>query len=172
VSFADPRTRLGGTRFVLIEWPRLHLPPGTTNVLRRIHGEGYRPIVAHPERYVGIDVLLAEQWRSAGAYLQVNYGSLEGRYGVEARTLAFRLLRRGLVDYFASDFHARPDRKLYREEAADRLRALGAEEALVYLSLTNPARVFEDQEPLQVPSLPAERGFWAKVREMLKLESA
>ena len=172
VRFDDPRTRLAGSSFALIEWPRLHLPPGTSRVLSRIASEGYHPIVAHPERYIGIDLALADQWRSVGAYLQVNYGSLVGRYGSDARIFALRLLRRGWADYLSSDFHARPDRKIFRREAAERMRDLGGEEALVHLSLTNPARVLEDQLPIPVPSLPAERGFWAKVRDMLNLESS
>ena len=141
-------------------------------MLRRIVGEGYRPIVAHPERYIGIDLALARQWREAGAYLQVNYGSLVGRYGAEARTLAFRLLRRGWADYLASDFHGRPDRKIYQREAAERLEALGGDEALMHICAHQPGRVFRDEEPLPVPGLPAERGFWAKVKEILNLESA
>lgn len=172
VTFGDERMRLAGSSFVLIEWPRLQLPPGTAAVLERIASEGYRPIVAHPERYVGIDLALAERWRRVGAYLQVNYGSLVGRYGAEARAFAFRLLRRGWADYLASDFHARPDREIYRKEAAARLRQLGAEESLMHLSLTNPGRVFEDAPPLPVPALPAERGFWARVKEILNLEPA
>jgi len=172
VDVSEPRVRLAGTRFVLIEWPRLHLPPGTQQVLRRIHNEGYRPIVAHPERYIGIHVDLAGGWRDAGAYLQVNYGSLVGRYGGDARAFALRLMRRGWADYLASDYHGRPDRELYHAEAWDRLEALDGDEALVQMCLTNPARVFRDEEPVPVPMLPAERGFWAKVRGILKQESA
>jgi len=172
VRFDDPRIRLNGSSFVLVEWPRLHLPPGTTAVLHRVRREGYRPIVAHPERYIGIDLALARQWREVGAHLQVNYGSLVGRYGAEARAFSFRLLRRGWVDYFSSDFHARPERHIYRREAADKLAQLGALDTFVRLAATNPARVFTDEAPLPVPILPAQRGFWAKVREILKLESA
>ena len=172
VDFSEPRVRMAGTRFVLIEWPRLHLPPGTQQVLRRIREEGYLPIVAHPERYIGIDLNLAQAWREAGAYLQVNYGSLDGRYGGDARALAVRLLRRGWADYLSSDFHARPDRKLYRTEAWDRIEALDGDEALVHMCLTNTGRVLRDEVPLPVPMLPAERGFWAKVKGILKQESA
>lgn len=171
VDFSDPRVRLGGSRFVLIEWPRLHLPPGTSKVLSRIRGQGFHPIVAHPERYIGIDMEVAARWKEAGAFLQVNYGSLDGRYGGEARAIAFRLLRRGWVDYLASDFHARPDRKIYMSEARDDLEELGAGEAFVTLSLTNPARVFRDEPPMPVPMLPAERGFWARVKGILSPES-
>ncbi len=172
VDFSDPRVRLGGTRFVLVEWPRLQLPPGTQEpVLRRIREEGYRPIVAHPERYLGVDLDVVEAWREAGAYLQVNYGSFDGRYGAEARRFAFRLLYRGWADYLASDFHARPDRKLYRAEAWHHIESLNGGEALAHLCVTNPGRIFRDEEPLPVPVLPAEQGFWAKVKGILKQEA-
>lgn len=171
VDLSDPRLRLAGTRFVLLEWPRLHLPPGTGKVLRRLRNEGYVPVVAHPERYIGIDMELAAQWKDAGALLQVNYGSLDGRYGGDARGVAFRLLRRGWVDYLASDFHARPDRKIYMHEARERLDDLGAGEAFVTLSLTNPARILRDELPMPAPPLPVERGFWARVKEILSPES-
>jgi protein-tyrosine phosphatase len=169
VDFSDPRIRLAGTPFVLIEWPRLQLPPGTVKVLRRILDEGYQPIIAHPERYFGIDraLNLVEAWRDAGAYLQLNYGSLSGRYGPEAKLTAFRLLRRGWADYFSSDFHASAGVKIYQHEAWERLEALGAHEALTHLCLTNPSRVFRGEAPLPVPLLPAERGFWARVRGIL-----
>lgn len=171
VDFSDPRLRLGGSKFVLVEWPRLHLPPGTAKVLARIRGEGYYPVVAHPERYIGIDLDVAARWKEAGALLQVNYGSLDGRYGGDARALAFRLLRRGWVDYLASDFHGRPDRKVYMSEARDALEEMGAGEAFVTMSLTNPARIFRDEPPIPVPMLPAERGFWARVKGILSPQS-
>jgi len=171
VSFDDARMRLGGTSFVLVEWPRLHLPPGTTQVVERIRSQGWRPIIAHPERYIGVDLSAAAAWKEAGAYLQVNYGSLVSRYGADARTMAHRLIRRGWADYMASDFHGRPDRSLYHKEAQDRLEELGGGEAMVNLFLTNPARIFRDEEPLPVPTLPDERGFWAKVKEILNVET-
>lgn len=169
---SDARVRLAGTSFVLLEWPRLHLPPGTAQVLRRIRSEGYHPIIAHPERYVGVDLEVAWSWRDAGAYLQVNYGSLNGRYGNDAQAFAFRLLRRGWADYVSSDFHGRPEQKIYRQEAMARLSELGAEESLSYLSVTNPGRIFRDEEPMPVPLLPAERGFWARVKGIFNAESA
>ena len=169
VDFEDARVRLDGTSFVLIEWPRLQLPPGTEQVLDRIVSQGYRPIIAHPERYIGIDreLQVVARWREVGALLQVSYGSLVGRYGHEARTTAFRLLRRGWADYLSSDFHARPHLKLHQREAWARLESLGAEEHLGLLCRTNPGRVFRDELPIPVPLLPAGRGFWARVREML-----
>ena len=169
-DWSDPRTRLGGTSFVLVEWPRLHLPPGTVEVLSRMRFAGIKPIVAHPERYMGVDLEVVSEWRRIGAYLQVNYGSLMGRYGSEARAFAFRLLRRGWADYFSTDFHGRPNLKLYKREAWQRLEELGGEEQLSLLSGTNPRRVFQDEEPLPVPPLFRERTLWGRLKQMLNLE--
>ena len=166
VDFSDPRVRLDGTSFVLIEWPRLQVPPGTVQVLERIIAEGYKPIVAHPERYIGIDrsADVIREWRETGAHLQVNYGSLFGRYGAAARSIAGHILKRGWADYLAADFHGQGEQKIYFEEIATRLEDLGAAEALKALCVTNPGRIFRDEEPLPVPLLPPETGFWAKMK--------
>jgi protein-tyrosine phosphatase len=171
-DLSDLRLRLAGTSFVLVEWPRLQLPPGTGEVLTRLRLSGVRPIVAHPERYVGFDrgLELVADWRRAGALLQVNYGSLVGRYGSEARVLAYRLLRRGWVDYLCTDFHGRAHLKLYRREAVERLVARGADEQISLLSITNPQRIFRDEEPLPVPPVVAEPNLWTRLRELLHAE--
>lgn len=174
VDLSDPRIRMAGTSFVLVEWPRLQLPPGTVRVLTRIREQGFRPIVAHPERYAGMGAAIgvAGQWRDAGAALQVNYGSLVGRYGPDAQSNALRLLRRGWVDYLASDFHGHPSLKVYKEEAWAMLVEFGAEDVLNYLCRTNPGRVLEDEPPLPVPNLPEERRFWDRFRRMLRRSTA
>jgi protein-tyrosine phosphatase len=168
-DFSDPRVRLAGSRFVLVEWPRLQLPPGTVSVLAGIRDQGWFPIVAHPERYAGMGqaIGLAQQWRQVGARLQVNFGSLVGRYGPAAQATAFRLLRRGWVDYLASDFHGHPRLKLNVDEAAETLETVGGGEVLAYLYRTNPARVLSDEEPLPVPVLPSERGLWARLKRFI-----
>jgi len=93
-DFSDARLRLAGTSFVLVEWQRLQIPPMTEPVIERRADEGYHPILAHPERYKGIKQNLdrAGAWRSAGAFLQVNHGSLAGRYGSDACEVASELL--------------------------------------------------------------------------------
>lgn len=171
-DFQDPRVRLAGTSFVLVEWPRMQIPPGTVEVIARIRQAGWRPILAHPERYYGMgdDLELASEWRRVGAYLQVNYGSLVGRYGPEPRNLAHRLLREGWVDYLSTDFHGRPELELFREEVVARFRDLEAEEQLTILTTTNTSRVFRDEEPLPVPPLSGNRGFWGRVRDLLHID--
>lgn len=154
-DLSDVRLRMAGTSFVLIEWPRLHVPPGTTRVLRWIREQGYRPIIAHPERYTNMinAPALPAAWREAGAFLQVNYGSLVGRYGAEARTVAFRILEDGVADYLASDFHGQSALKIYKAEAWAVLRERGAHAALDLLCRINPSRMLEDLDPMPVPQV-------------------
>jgi protein-tyrosine phosphatase len=168
-DFSDPRTRLAGTDYVLVEWPRLTVPPETPRVLARLRDLGYRPIVAHPERYRGLDAVpaLPGSWREAGALLQVNLGSLAGRYGRRSLRVALALLERGWMDLLATDFHGRPQLKLYVGEARDLLGDLGADEHFHVLTRTNPARVLAGEEPYPLSPLTVSRGFWSRLRSAL-----
>ena len=40
-DLSDPRLRLAGTRFVLVEWPRLRIPPSTPEVLAQIGAQDF-----------------------------------------------------------------------------------------------------------------------------------
>jgi len=169
-DFTDSRIRMAGTSFVLLEWPRMHIPPGTTRVLRWIRQQGYRPIIAHPERYVGMvrQPDMAARWREAGAYLQVNYGSVVGRYGTEAQVVALRLLEAGFVDYMASDFHGHSSMKLYKKEAWAAMDERDGAESLESLCRTNPSRLLSDLEPVPVPAIGPAAGLFNRLRDMIR----
>ena len=172
VDFSDPRVRLSGTSFVLVEWPLLRVPPSTSKALEGIIREGYRPIVAHPERYStdrGTDYYLEliSEWKAVGAYLQVNYGSLVGRYGSNARSVSMQLIRRGWADYLASDFHGQSGVKIYLREAWDRLESVCGDESLEHLFITNPGRVLNDEPPVPVSSVASRSGLWEKAKNLI-----
>ncbi|MFP3949116.1 MAG: tyrosine-protein phosphatase [Longimicrobiales bacterium] len=171
VDFSDERIRLAGTSFVLVEWPRLHVPPETPRVVSRIGFGGLKPVIAHPERYGGVDpdLEIMGEWRRMGAYLQVSYGSFVGRYGDRAKGRAFRLLERGWIDYLSTDFHARPNLELYLDQAREILEEAGADEQFSILASTNPARLLRDEEPVPVPGIEAESGPWKRLRRLFGL---
>ncbi len=168
--FSDTRLRLAGTSFVLVEWPRLQIPPGTEQVIERIVDAGYHPILAHPERYSGIsqDLDCARAWRSAGAYLQVNHGSFAGRYGPEPRGVASELVARGWADYLSSDFHARAHLDIHLKDAEGFFAGHDGREQFGLLTVTNPGRVMQDQTPLPVPPLRIRKGFWDRFARIFK----
>jgi len=169
-DLSDPRLRLAGTNFVLAEWPRLRIPPETGAALRGIHADGVEIVIAHPERYVGYDpqLSLMERWRDEGAILQVNHGSLLGRYGDEARSRAFHMLERGWADCLASDFHGRPGLRLFLEGTRQLFRELDAEEVWIRMTQDNPDRISRGERPLPVSPVIVERGFLARVRSYLR----
>ena len=152
---SDPRLRLGGTEFVLVEWPRFTAPPAAPALLAHVAASGCRPILAHPERYRGIDDELeaVRAWKRAGALLQGNYGSMAGQNGPHARKLIFRMLEEGLLDYLSSDFHGRPEYTLYLPPGASELTRRGGDGQLDLLGKINPGRLFEGKPPLAVPPL-------------------
>lgn len=160
----DERLRLAGGRFVLVEFPAMTVPLGSDVPLRAIAEQGYVPVLAHPERYVGFDEGLrrAHQWKNAGALLQVNAGSLSGRYGERPRHNAALLLAEGLADYMCSDYHARG------EITTTRVIADGVEEGSAWdvLLRTNPERLLQGTAPLPVPAL-AQRSWWRRVKRVI-----
>ncbi|HEX9887098.1 MAG TPA: CpsB/CapC family capsule biosynthesis tyrosine phosphatase [Longimicrobiales bacterium] len=172
-SLEDPRVHLGDSRFVLVEWPQMRIPPGTEAVLARIDEAGLIPVVAHPERYVGMreNLDLAERWRSAGAYLQVNHGSLLGRYGPDSRSNALKFLAKGIVDLMSTDFHGRPHLSLFVDESREKFQEMGAGEQWRLLVQVNPGRLFQDERPLPVPPL-GTRSFLDRVRRVFRSRGA
>jgi protein-tyrosine phosphatase len=67
--------------------------------------QGYRPLLAHPERYAYFTLAKAEEYRSRGALLQVNLLSLSGFYSAPVQKMAEKLIDKGWVDFLGSDCH-------------------------------------------------------------------
>jgi protein-tyrosine phosphatase len=157
-DLSDERLRLAGGRFVLVEFPYFIVPPRSARVLGWLLDQGWQPVLAHPERYSGVDGDLAAvaEWREAGAYLQVNGGSLLGRYGVAARRLAVGMLARGWVDYVCSDYHARGGPRVTSYGAW--LERHGGPETAMRLLSDNPARLLSGELPLPVAPLAPDAG--------------
>jgi protein-tyrosine phosphatase len=167
-DISDPRLRLAGGNFFLMEFPFMSIPPHSARVVRQIVQGPYRPIIAHPERYNGFlhSMEQALEWKEAGALLQVNGGSLLGRYGKDARAAAFELLARGWVDYVCSDFHTRGPALV-----ADYCRLLEemAPEQAYLLTVTNPGRILTGEAPIPIAPLKAQRpGMWGRVTSIFK----
>jgi protein-tyrosine phosphatase len=167
-DLSDARLHFPDTSVVLMEWPRLQIPPRTPRVLAGLRKEGIQPLIAHPERYHGFDadLALARAWREEGAFLQMNYGSLVGRYGPMARRQAFGLLARGAVDCLSSDFHGRPHLRLYIRETEALFSDAGALEAWRLLTRTNPDRLSRGEPPLPVPAVHFSRGMMGRIRSL------
>lgn len=161
----DEGLRLAGSRFALVEFYAFTIPRASTEILARIVDEGHVPILAHPERYWGYDrgLQIVEEWRDAGALIQLNGGSLIGEYGDGVAAMADRFLRGGLVDVIGSDNHARPSRSLSLRSVWDHLTEQGLEEAATLLLSTNPGRILRDEMPVAVGRLRTRPGLLTRL---------
>jgi protein-tyrosine phosphatase len=168
-DLSDERLRIAGGNAVLVEFAYFTVPPYSDRMIARLVGHGLIPVIAHPERYrgSGMDATVVAAWRAAGGRVQVNVGSLTGRYGVDARKNAIRLLTAGLIDCLASDYHSRGIPEL--APAREWLEAAGAGEHAELLLDVNPARIVSGEMPLQVPALDRKPGLllrlWNAVRK-------
>jgi protein-tyrosine phosphatase len=167
---SDARLRLAAGACVLIEWPRLQLPPRTEYVVEKIVDDGFVPVIAHPERYSGMadQFHLAQAWKRAGAVLQVNHGSFLGRYGKDAEIVATALAQNGLVDCLSTDFHGRGHLKLFVKEARRWFEERDGAEQFYMLTSTNPRRILDGETPLPVTPLRVQRGLWERMRGIVR----
>lgn len=166
VDLSDARLRLAGGPFVLCEFPAMLLPPNAELAIAQLRASGWMPIIAHPERYrnhePGLETI--GRCRQAGAFFQVNAGSLVGQYGSAAQLVAERLLTRGWVDYLASDHHARGVPAT--AQAIDWLGGRDAAEQAHQLTVMNPARILQGERPIPVTPIErrsARRGWWGRI---------
>jgi protein-tyrosine phosphatase len=158
VDLTDRRLTLAGSTAVLVEFPRMALPPRAIDELYRIRMSGLVPVVAHPERYRCTTAMVAE-WRRVGAVMQLDAAALfaRGPMGDRAR----ELLAEGLYDLAASDTHGDP-RSL--APARHWLIEAGASEAAELLTKTNAARLLAGQPVLPVPSVRPPRSLADRLR--------
>ncbi|MPR32116.1 tyrosine-protein phosphatase [Salmonirosea aquatica] len=104
-----PLLTLPGNR-VLVELPYTTPLMNTTETLFSILEHGYRPVLAHPERYTYFhnEPEVYRRLSAQGCELQLNALSLTGHYGEGVARMAEWLLRENLIIYLGTDAHRMP----------------------------------------------------------------
>ena len=99
---------INGTNYVLFELPMNSKPLFVKEVVYKLIENGYKPIIAHPERYsyVKEDIEYVRDLKNMGALFQSNYGSVIGMYGSSAKKTLKKLLKEDLISFLGSDVHA------------------------------------------------------------------
>lgn len=92
---------------VLVEFSMLYEPIMLNDVIFKLQSSGYKPIIAHPERYVFFhrDINRYRELKDKGCLMQLNMLSVSGYYGGHIKAIAEQLLQRGMYDYCGSDMH-------------------------------------------------------------------
>jgi protein-tyrosine phosphatase len=154
---------LGGTGYMLVEFPRLVASDLITTALNQVLDQGLIPLVAHPERYSSCSVPSVRHWRSLGAKMQVDATTLltSQARGQRAR----QLVAEGLADILAGDNHG-DDRTI--ATGARFLRAQDGDEQVELLAVENPRAILAGRALAPVPPLKIRQSWMRRIKEFLE----
>lgn len=98
---------LNHTRYPLVEFAFEVDAMEIYRQMDRLLNAGYKPILAHPERYhcVMQDRSCIYDWYRMGIVIQINKGSILGRFGKHIQRTADAILRHRLAAVIALDAH-------------------------------------------------------------------
>ena len=93
--------------YLLFETSYFAKPMQIEEMIFAISSSGYKPLMAHPERYRYVKDLLKEysRFKELGVLFQVNLNSFGGHYGRDAKQKADFLRKEGMIDFLGSDVH-------------------------------------------------------------------
>ena len=94
-----------GDSYILVETSMIVPPYNLEDSLKKIMSRGYRPLLAHPERYRYLNMKDYQHLDSIGIHFQLNLPSLVGYYGETVQVKSYQLLRRGMYTKIGSDCH-------------------------------------------------------------------
>ena len=154
---------LAGTRYILVEFPRLVAYDTVSNALAQVVDFGLIPILAHPERYSCCSVDAVRYWRSLGAKTQIDATTLLASQARGQR--ARQLVSEGLGDILAGDNHG--DTRTVATGARF-LRAQDGYDQVDFLVRRNPAAILADGELSPVPPLRIRQSWMSRIKQFLE----
>ena len=126
---------------VLVEMSYFSPPINLYDMLFQLQLKGYKPVLAHPERYNSYhnNFRIFTKLKSAGCLFQLNLLSLTDNYGKAVRKTTDRLLKEGMYDYVGTDAH-----HLNHLEALQNIRTIKNQKLLLPL-LENNLRFIKNE---------------------------
>ena len=94
-------------KYVLIEMSYLTESPNMEQVTEDLMAQGYKVILAHPERYLYYhsNKSRLQRFKEMGVFFQLNLLAVTGNYGKSVKSSADYLLDKKLYDFASSDLH-------------------------------------------------------------------
>lgn len=139
---------INNTKYVLFELPMNSEPLFVKDVIYGLIGDGYKPIIAHPERYnyVQENIGYVEELASMGTLFQANYGSIVGVYGNGAKRTIKQLLKRNLIDFLGTDVHR--TNQIYPKipKILKKLQKIVSESKLQEMTTLNAQKVLNNED--------------------------
>ena len=138
---------LNNTKYLLLEFDFGEPLFWCRKMLQNVTDMGYIPVIAHPERYDELQQApwKVEEWLDMGCHIQVNKGSVLGRFGKSIARSADYLMKHNLVACVASDAHGCRQRTTDMRELQRYLTEIYSEEYARMVLWENPAKICRGQ---------------------------
>ena len=93
--------------YILVEMSYFNPPINLYEILFEIQLKGYKPVLAHPERYLFYHNSFDNYYKlkKAGCLFQLNLLSLTEQYGKHVQKTSGKLLKKNIYDYVGTDTH-------------------------------------------------------------------
>mgnify|MGYP004492700833 FL=1 len=140
---------LNRSRYLLVEFNFGESPMYVFKVLQNIQRAGIVPVLAHPERYVFVqqEPYIVFDLVRAGIIIQINRGSILGKFGLRPKAAADYLLKSGMVHIVASDGHKSYSRIPILYDAYAEVKRNYGKEYADMLFKKNPQNILLDKSP-------------------------
>ena len=135
---------MAGSDYVLLEFGYSMDKRMIADGVNTVVSCGYRPIIAHIERYrklVG-DLRAVDEMIERGAYIQINSEALSEKHKI--RSFATKMLKRDMVHFIATDAHDTKHRPPYLWNEAEYITKHYGKECCERLLVENPARLINN----------------------------
>lgn len=153
---------INNTNYVLFELPMKEEIPNLKNIIYNLLGNGYKPIIAHPERYqyVKENPNWLIEYIEIGVMFQANYGSVIGLYGKEAQRTVKQLLKNKMIHFLGSDIHRAETIYAKMPEILQELRKIVERDQFKKLTKINAELVLDNKEVyVEIPKR-IKKSFW------------
>ena len=102
-------------KYILVETSFIEAPPNFKELIFKLQIEGYKVILAHPERYPFMSMQDYEELADRSVFLQLNLLSLLGNYGLVVKDKAQQLIDNNLISFVGTDCHHIGHTDLYKK---------------------------------------------------------
>ena len=111
-----------GNNYVLIEFSSSFLPEKFFDVFFTLQTNGYRPVLAHPERYgyFAADFNIYEKILDKGVLFQLSLNSLVDGYGKQVTKTSQEMIKHNMYSFAGSDCHGMYDFLLLKNVLSDK----------------------------------------------------
>jgi protein-tyrosine phosphatase len=104
-----------GKQYLLFETNFISEPLQLKEFIFKATSSGYKPVLAHPERYQYMTLEKAEDLKDRGVLFQLNSLSIGGYYSEPVQRMATKLIDQRWVDFLGSDCHTHAQIEILRQ---------------------------------------------------------